>query len=106
LQQTRNRDLTVIWDAVRDELRATLPPSAFESWLEPLRPIGVQGTRLYVQGPERVRDWFERRYGSIAAAAVRRRVPGITEIVFSEPGRPPRPRSPPALSVTSTSIAS
>lgn len=75
----------MIWDAVRDELRATLPPSAFESWLEPLRPVGVQGTRLYVQGPDRVRDWFERRYGSIAAEAVRRRVPGITEIVFSQP---------------------
>lgn len=87
MEQTRNRDLTVIWDSVRDELRATLPPSAFESWLEPLRPVGVQGTRLYVQGPDRVRDWFERRYGSIAAAAVQRRVPGITEIVFSEPER-------------------
>jgi chromosomal replication initiator protein len=89
LQHTRNRDLTVIWEAVCDELRATLPPSAFESWLEPLRPVGVQGTRLYVEGPERVRDWFERRYGSIAVAAVQRRVPGIREIVLSELGDEP-----------------
>jgi chromosomal replication initiator protein len=82
---TRTDDLTSIWDGVRDELRGTLPPSAFENWLEPLRAVGVQGSRLYVSGPDRVRDWFRRRYGAAATEALRRRAPGFTEIAFADP---------------------
>jgi len=77
--------LTTIWDGVREELRQTLPPSAFANWLEPLRAVGVSGTRLYVSGPERVRDWFRRRYGAAATDALRRRAPGFTEIAFADP---------------------
>lgn len=90
------QELATIWDGVREELRQTLPQSAFEHWLEPLRAIGVEGTRLYVSGPERVRDWFRRRYGASATAALRRRSPALTEIVFTNPpaggdGRDPDP---------------
>ena len=63
----------------------TLPPSAFENWLEPLRAVGIQGSRLYVSGPDRVRDWFQRRYGAAATEALRRRAPGFTEIAFADP---------------------
>jgi chromosomal replication initiator protein len=76
----------MIWDGVREDLRRQVSVSAFESWLEPLRAVGVQGTRLYVDGPDQVRTWFERRYGSLAVAALNKRVPSITEIVFAEPG--------------------
>ncbi len=79
------QELNEIWEAVREDLRHTLPASAFESWLEPLRAVGLQGSRLYVQGPDRVRDWFERRYGSLAIAALQRRAPSVTEIVFADP---------------------
>lgn len=84
-QTTRADDLASIWDGVRDELRGTLPPSAFENWLEPLRAVGVQGSRLYVSGPDRVRDWFRRRYGAAATEALRRQAPGFTEIAFADP---------------------
>lgn len=87
--QQKSTELSAIWDGVREELRAKVPPSAFESWLEPLQAVGVQGTRLYVEGPDRVRDWFERRYESLAVAALRKRVPAITEIVFAEAGTLP-----------------
>jgi chromosomal replication initiator protein len=89
--QERSQELAEIWDDVREELRAAVPASAFESWLEPLRAVGVQGTRLYVDGPDRVRDWFERRYAALAAAALRRRLPSITEIVFAEGADPDQP---------------
>ncbi|MEO7197702.1 MAG: chromosomal replication initiator protein DnaA [Solirubrobacterales bacterium] len=69
---------------MREELRATLPPSAFQHWLEPLRAVGIQGNRLYVSGPERVRDWFERRYGGAANEALRRRAPQFSEITFAD----------------------
>ncbi len=80
----RSNDLTAIWEGVREELRGKVPPSAFESWLEPLQAVGLQGTRLYVDGPDRVRGWFERRYQALAEAALRDRAPEITEIVFAE----------------------
>jgi chromosomal replication initiator protein len=83
LPQADHQDLNAIWESVREELRGSVPASAFESWLEPLRAVGVQGGRLYVEGPPRVRDWFERRYSQVAVAALRRRTPDITEIVFS-----------------------
>jgi len=85
LQDDTRQELTTIWNGVREELRHTLPPSAFENWLEPLRAVGVAGTRLYVSGPERVREWFRRRYGAAATEALRRRAPGFTEIAFADP---------------------
>jgi chromosomal replication initiator protein len=85
LQDDPRQELTTIWEGVREELRGTLPQSAFENWLEPLRAIGIEGTRLYVSGPERVRDWFRRRYGATATAALRRRAPAFTEIIFTDP---------------------
>ncbi|HET6831797.1 MAG TPA: chromosomal replication initiator protein DnaA [Solirubrobacterales bacterium] len=85
MQDDPRQELTTIWNGVREELRGTLPQSAFENWLEPLRAVGIQGTRLYVSGPDRVRDWFRRRYGAAATAALRRRAPGFTEIAFADP---------------------
>lgn len=69
---------------MREELRATLPPSAFQHWLEPLSVVGVQGDRLYVSGPERARDWFQRRYGAAATEALRRCAPEFSEIAFAD----------------------
>ena len=115
LQERPTQELNAIWNGVREDLRGTLPPSAFHHWLEPLRAVGVQGTRLYVSGPERVRDWFQRRYGPAATEALRRRAPEFTEIAFTDApdaattGGPPgrhRARSPPACAAGSTSTAS
>ena len=88
MQEQSSQDLATVWDDVREELRGAIPASAFESWLEPLHPVGLHGTRLYVAGPDRVRDWFERRYVSLAVAAARKRIPAITEIVFSDATEP------------------
>lgn len=77
-------DPTQIWDCVREELRSTLPASAFQHWLEPLRAVGAQGGRLYVSGPDRARGWFQRRYGAAATEALRRRAPQFSEIAFTE----------------------
>ena len=85
LQEDSRQELATIWNGVREELRHTLPPSAFENWLEPLHAVGIQGSRLYVSGPDRVRDWFQRRYGAAATEALRRRAPGFTEIAFTDP---------------------
>lgn len=46
--------------------------------------MGAQGGRLFVAGPERAREWFQKRYGSAANEALRRRAPGFTEIAFTD----------------------
>lgn len=84
MQERDSQELSAIWNGVREELRGTLPPSAFQHWLEPLRAVGVQGSKLYVSGPETVRDWFRRRYGTAATAALQRRAPQFTEIAFTD----------------------
>lgn len=76
--------MNAIWSGVREDLRGTLHPSAYQNWLEPLHAVGVQGTCLYVSGPERIRDWFGRRYGTAATAALRKRAPEFTEIAFAD----------------------
>jgi chromosomal replication initiator protein len=83
-QESAPQDPTQIWNSVREELRATLPASAFQHWLEPLRAVGAQGGRLYVAGPDRVRDWFQRRYRETATEVLRRRAPGFSEIAFAD----------------------
>lgn len=74
---------------MREELRATLPPSAYQHWLEPLHAVGSQGGRLFVSGPERAREWFRRRYASAANEALRRHAPGFTEIAFTDSAAAP-----------------
>jgi len=82
--ETPPHDPKAIWSGVREELRATLPPSAYQHWLEPLQVVGAQGGRLFVTGPERAKEWFRRRYASAANEALRKRAPGYTEIAFAD----------------------
>jgi chromosomal replication initiation ATPase DnaA len=84
-QTDATQDLTTIWNGVREELRGTLSQSAFENWLEPLRAVGVQGNRLYVSGPDRVRDWFQRRYGAAATEALHRLAPESPALAITDP---------------------
>jgi chromosomal replication initiator protein len=63
-------DLESIWEAVRAGLRSSLPESTFKLWLEPLRPVGLNGDVLYVSAPEGIRAWVERRYGGLILDAV------------------------------------
>lgn len=86
MPETSNQDPKAIWSGVREELRATLPASAYQHWLEPLHAVGAQGGRLFVAGPERAREWFRRRYAAAANEALRRRAPGFTEIALTEAG--------------------
>jgi chromosomal replication initiator protein len=73
-------DLASAWEGVRDELRASLPPSTFALWIEPLRPLSARGSTLYLSAPESVRTWVERRYLPRLVAAARRRAPQLSEV--------------------------
>ena len=96
MPETPHQDPKTIWSGVREELRATLPPSAYQHWLEPLHAVGAQGGRLFVAGPERAREWFRRRYGAAANEALRRHAPGFTEIALTDAGAAAPGIEPPA----------
>ena len=80
MQDAQAEDLASAWDGVRDELRASLPPSTFALWIEPLRPVSARSSTLYLSAPESVRTWVERRYLPRLVAAVRRREPSLREV--------------------------
>ncbi len=96
--QPPDADLEQLWLGVREDLRRSLPPTTFSLWLEPVRPVSVQGSTLFVTAPATVRAWVERRYAGRLAEALRRRAPALTDIAFVDdagsgtgapaPGRP------------------
>ena len=66
-------DVAALWERVREDLRASLPASTFELWLEPLRAVSAQGHTLYLSArPRPVRAWVERRYERTLTDALRR----------------------------------
>jgi chromosomal replication initiator protein len=82
VEQALPDDLAMIWQRVRDEVRSSLPPSTYKLWLEPLRPVSAHGGTLYVTGPERVRNWVERRYAERLRSALEVHGGSLREIAF------------------------
>lgn len=62
-------ELEAVWPKVSDRLRASLGPSTFAQWLEPLRPAGKVGAEVYLSAPETVLAWVQRRYTALIAKA-------------------------------------
>ncbi len=86
-------DLASIWERVRAELRASLPPSTFELWIEPLRAVSSQGSTLYLTAPATARTWVQRRYYGALQAAVRSSAPALDRVAFVSEGSTPGPRT-------------
>ena len=95
-------DLAAIWERVTQDLRSALPPSTFELWLSPLRPIATQGSRLILTAPDTTRSWIERRYAGIVEAAVQRQRCGLEHVVLVE--EESKPAAAPAESATVESL--
>jgi chromosomal replication initiator protein len=89
-------DLDSIWIEVRTGLAAALPPSTFELWLEPLRPLELRDGTLLIAAPAASREWIERRYGGLVETVARERVEAVERTAFAEPGRGARPGATPA----------
>jgi len=84
------QNLAPLWEDIQRRLRAAVPKSTFKIWLEPLRPVGVQGTTLYLTGPEGVRTWVERRYALLLREALADSESDLSEIAFAEGEQPSR----------------
>jgi chromosomal replication initiator protein len=53
--------------------------------LEPLKPVGVDSETLYLEAPEGIRAWAERRYSGLLAAAVADSGTGVGQVSFAGP---------------------
>jgi chromosomal replication initiator protein len=82
----RNSDLASIWRSVTQDLRAGLPPSTFELWLAPLRPVCADGSILRVAAPRSIKPWVERRYATLLEQAVRAGDWGLECVLVVEEG--------------------
>ena len=89
MQDAHAEDLTAAWDGVRDELRAELPASTFSIWIDPLRPVSARGSTLYLQAPESIRTWVERKYLGRVVVVVRRREPELRDVKLLAAGAAP-----------------
>ncbi len=86
-------DLTSIWGRVTEQLEAGLPPSTFQLWIAPLRPVSIQGATLCVAAPDATRAWVQRRYAGSLERALRSQTTSLEHVAVvrppSEPGSVP-----------------
>jgi chromosomal replication initiator protein len=79
-------DLDSIWRRVTEELRSGVPPSTFELWLAPLRPVCAEGSTLRVSAPRAIKAWVERRYAPLLEHALRDQESSLNRVVVVEEG--------------------
>jgi chromosomal replication initiator protein len=90
-------DLDALWEEVRSRLRASVPQSTFELWLEPLRAAGTDGNVLCLDAPEGIRAWTERRYGGLIRAVLGDVGSALTDVTFAAPRAGSRSEREPGL---------
>lgn len=85
-KELARQDLDSLWEQIRSRLRASVPPSTFELWLEPLKVVGAEGGTLFLQAPEGIRAWTERRYSGLIRAALAELGCGLEDVGFAVGG--------------------
>jgi chromosomal replication initiator protein len=84
------KELEPTWNAVRQELRKTVPDFKFHIWIEPLQLAGIDGGTLFVRAPDHIRTSVRDRYLHVLRDAAERACgPGATVEVVGEQWDPP-----------------
>ena len=78
-------DPGAVWQDTQDRLRRSLPGSTYRIWLEPIEVAGSDGETLYLEAPDGIRAWAERRYTGLIAEAVSAVDPTLRTISFAAP---------------------
>jgi chromosomal replication initiator protein len=78
-------DLDTLWRNTQERLQGSVPESTFRLWLEPLKAVGADAETLYLEAPEGIRAWAERRYSGLISQALEASGTGITQISFAAP---------------------
>jgi chromosomal replication initiator protein len=86
-------DLDSLWQDVQNRLRAALPPSTFQLWLEPLKVVGAQAGVLYLAAPAGIRAWTERRYAGLIREALVGAESGLSDVSIGDSNDGPAPEA-------------
>lgn len=81
-----NSELERTWGDVQKRLRASVPSSTFQLWLEPVRVSGARAGVLYLSAPDNIRAWTERRYTGLIREALHASGARLTDVSFDEGG--------------------
>ena len=81
-----SEELSLVWNRVREELRADVADFTFHIWLDPLRLAAIRDTALFVRAPDHIRTWVRDRYAAQLQTAVRRgyRPDATVEVVATD----------------------
>ncbi len=63
-------DFQTLWRTTQERLEGSVPDSTFRLWLEPLKAVGADADTLYLEAPEGIRAWAERRYSGLISQAL------------------------------------
>lgn len=92
------RSLEVVWSEVRRQLSASLPEPTYRMWLAPVAPRSIRGGTLYLDAPDSVATWVERRYSKMILSAITDADPSVTALSFEplspEPAETSETKSP------------
>jgi chromosomal replication initiator protein len=94
VQDALPEDLATAWEGAREDLRASLPATTFDLWLDPLRAVSARGSTLFVSAPEGVCSWVERRYLPRLERALQAHAPELRHVSLLAAGDKPRAGGP------------
>jgi chromosomal replication initiator protein len=86
--------LHALWRNTQKSLEGSVPESTFRLWLEPLKAVGADADTLYLEAPEGIRAWAERRYSGLISQALEDAGGGLTRVSFAAPRESAQTTSP------------
>ncbi|MBK5110781.1 MAG: chromosomal replication initiator protein DnaA [Thermoleophilia bacterium] len=73
------------WEATKRSLARSLPESTYRMWLAPVRATAIRADRLYLEAPDSIRTWVERRYTDLIERSLKEGQSGLSSISFEGP---------------------
>lgn len=81
------------WEAIQPAVKGRLFETAWRMWIEPIRPAAVRGNTLYLEAPDPIRTWVERRYLEVINDALTQSGSHLSTVSFERPPEPERVKS-------------
>jgi len=75
-------ELEHIWSRVQAQLELAVDEPTYCIWLEPLRPVELDGGRLMIAAPPHARRWIQDRFGRLIASTVASTVGASIDVEF------------------------
>lgn len=81
------------WQQIQPALKSRLFDSAWKMWIDPIHPSAVRGNTLYLDAPDPIRTWVERRYLDVITESLNASGSHLDSISFEPPPEPERAES-------------